>query len=355
MTRIVVPPEKLQDISKQFAQASVQSRNMISNLSRHISSLQSQWSGITQERFFQNFQVAHRQMANFSTSVSSIGTELNTIATRFAQADQSQGQGVQANGGQSPSGKDVKTTLSDLYDQGSKSWDVLNSIQGNLAKSGTVLHAITATSLVLTKTIQFNESATKRNGTAVHTAKWVKGKGDTFLSRMARNIDKQFRKPGLVMKGLKGFDHLTTKLKMDGLGLGFNKANSFTQWTRNVIAGVHKGSIGMKTSSIPKMIGKKLFPINVGLNVIDESIKTVSKIKDGTLTKTDLAVSTSNVLIKSASAGVGSLVGGTFGLALGPAGGAIGAYAGGAIGAIVGDSIAKVAEKGIRWVSGLFK
>lgn len=90
MTRIVVPPERLQDISKQFAQASEQSRTMIGHLGRQIASLQSQWSGITQERFFPSFQTAHRQMESFSQSVSNIGTELQGIATRFAQADQSQ-------------------------------------------------------------------------------------------------------------------------------------------------------------------------------------------------------------------------------------------------------------------------
>ncbi|MCM3174355.1 WXG100 family type VII secretion target [Paenibacillus sp. MER 99-2] len=355
MTRIVVPPEKLQDISNQFAQASEQSRNMISNLSRHISSLQSQWSGITQERFFQNFQVAHRQMANFSTSVSSIGTELNTIATRFAQADQSQGQGVQANGGQSPSGKDVKTTLSDLYDQGSKSWDVLNSYRTNLATTGTLLYSGLASSFVLTGIVRFKDSASKSKGAAVHNAKWVKGKGNSYLSRLARKMDQQFRRPGIVMKGLKGFDKLTSKLKMDGLGLGFDKAKSFREWTRNVVSGVHKGSNGMKKSFIPKMIAKKLYPINIGLNVFDEGVKTVSKLKDGTLTKTDLVVSASNVVIKSASSAAGAIVVGTIGSVFGPPGTAIGAYLGGSAGALAGDVIAKSTEKLIRGFSSLFK
>ncbi|WP_145407285.1 WXG100 family type VII secretion target [Paenibacillus xylanexedens] len=356
MTRIVVPPEKLQDISNQFAQASEQSRNMISNLSRHISSLQSQWSGITQERFFQNFQVAHRQMANFSTSVSSIGTELNTIATRFAQADQSQGAGVQANGGQSPSGKDVKTTLSDLYDQGSKSWDKISGIHGNVGLFGTAMYSALATSMVLSKSVHFKVDPRNRTRAKVHNAPWVKGKGNSFLSNMARKLDKQFRNPGLVMKGLKGFDKLAGKLKVGDIGLGFSKANSFGQWTRNVIAGVTKGQYGMKTSQIPKMISKKLFPINVGLNVWDEGVKTVSKFKEGTLTKTDLAVSASNVVIKSASAGAGAIVGGTLlGAVLGPPGAAIGSYVGGSVGAWAGNYIAGVAEKGIRWFTSRFK
>ena len=355
MTRIIVTPEQLHAISNQFAQASEHSRSMINNLSRHISTLQGQWSGITQERFFQNFQVAHRQMERFSSSVSAIGTELHTIATRFSQADQSQGHGVQTSSSQSTSGKDVKTTLSDIYDQGSKSWNKMNGIHGNVGLIGTGLYSAMATSMVLSKTVHFKVDPRNSSRAKIHNAPWVKGKGNSFLSNMARKLDKQFRSPGLVMKGLKGFDRLAGKLKVGDIGLGFNKANSFGQWTRNVIAGVNKGQYGMKISKIPTMISKKLFPINVGLNVWDEGVKTVSKYKEGTLTKTDLAASTSNIVIKSASAGAGAIVGGTLLSFAGPAGTAVGAYVGGAIGSYAGKHIASAAEKGIRWVSKLFK
>jgi hypothetical protein len=42
---------------------------------------------------------------------------------------------------------------------------------------------------------------------------------------------------GINRVQLFGFDRLAGKLQMGKLGLGFNKANSFPQWTRNVIAG----------------------------------------------------------------------------------------------------------------------
>lgn len=219
------------------------------------------------------------------------------------------------------------------------------------------MYSLLASTLVLTKTVEFKRSPKNPTRAVVHNAKWVNGKGpNTFLRNMARRMDKQFRNPGLVMKGLKGFDKLAGTLKMGKLGLGFSKANSFPQWTRNVVAGVPKGQYGMKISAIPKMIGKRLFPINVGLNVFDEGVKTVSKIKAGTLTGTDIAVSASNVVIKSAAAGAGAVAGGALGgLLFGPVGAAVGAYAGGTIGATVGGDIARIAEKGIKWVSGLFK
>ncbi|WDH99769.1 WXG100 family type VII secretion target [Paenibacillus urinalis] len=355
MTRIVVPPERIQEISQQFAQASTLTSSMISNLNGQILSLQSRWAGITQERFFQEFQVARGQMESFTTSVASIGTELRSIAVKFAETDQTAGNGIHTDG--NSQGQNPKETLSNLFNQGENAWSTANGIRGNLALAGTGMYSLLASTLVLTKTVEFKRSPKNPTRAVVHNAKWVNGKGpNTFLRNMARRMDKQFRNPGLVMKGLKGFDKLAGTLKMGKLGLGFSKANSFSQWTRNVVAGVPKGQYGMKISAIPKMIGKRLFPINVGLNVFDEGVKTVSKIKAGTLTGTDIAVSASNVVIKSAAAGAGAVaVGAIGGVLFGPVGAAVGAYVGGSAGAALGGIAAGVAEKGIKWVSGLFK
>lgn len=355
MTRIVVPPERILEISKQFTQASEESKSIVASLNSKIQSLQSQWSGITQEQFFQNFQTARTQMDTFTSRVSSIGTELHSISVKFAEADGSQDTGIKSEG----NGKDAwqektKETLSDAFDNGSNVWSSVNGLRGNLALAGTALYSGLASSLVLTKTVEFKRST---NGRAViHNAAWVKGKGpDSFLRNMARRIDKQFRQPGLVMKGLKGFDKWAGTLKMGKIGLGFSKANSFPAWTRNVVAGVEKGQYGMKISAIPKIISKKLFPINVGLNIFDEGVKTVGKMKSGTLTGTDVAVSASNVVIKSAAAGAGAIVGGTLGSAFGPVGTAVGAYVGGAAGSFAGKHVASAAEGAIRWATGLFK
>ena len=54
-------------------------------------------------------------MERFSSSVSAIGTELHTIATRFSQADQSQEHGVQTSTSQSASGKDVRKRRYRIY------------------------------------------------------------------------------------------------------------------------------------------------------------------------------------------------------------------------------------------------
>ncbi|WIV20045.1 WXG100 family type VII secretion target [Paenibacillus polygoni] len=357
MTRIVVPPERILEISKQFTQASEISKSMVTSLNANILSLQSQWSGITQERFYQDFQTARTQMETFTSRVSSIGTDLHSISVKFAEADGSQDTGIRTEGNSKDAWQEqTKETLSDAFDNGSSAWSTVNGLRGNLAMAGTALYSGLASTLVLTKTVEFKRSAKNPTRAVIHNAKWVTGKGpDTFLRNMARRIDKQFRQPGLVMKGLKGFDKWAGNLKIGKIGLGLSKASSFPEWTRNVVAGVQKGQYGMKISAIPKMISKKLFPINVGLNIFDEGIKTAGKIKSGTLTGTDVAVSASNVVIKSAAAGAGALVGGTLGTAFGPVGTAVGAYVGGAVGSFAGKHVASAAEGAIRWASGFFK
>lgn len=357
VTRIMVPPERILEISKQFEQASEISKHIVARLNNSILSLQSQWSGITQEHFYQNFQTARGQMDTFTSRVSSIGTELHSISVKFTEADDAQDKGSSIDPkANSEWKKQTKETLSNAFDYGSNTWSTANGIRGNLAFAGTMLYSGLASSLVLTKTVEFKRSSKNPSRAVIHNAAWVKGKGsNTFLRNIARSLDKQFRQPGLAMKGLKGFDTVAGKLKMGKIGLGFSKASSFPAWTRNVVAGVQKGQYGMKISAIPKAISKKLFPINVGLNVFDEGVKTAGKIKSGTLTGTDVAVSASNVIIKSASAGAGAVVGGALGSAFGPAGAAVGAYVGGAVGSYAGKHIASAAEGAIRWASGLFK
>lgn len=128
MTRIVVPPERIQEISQQFAQASTLTSSMISNLNGQILSLQSRWAGITQERFFQEFQVARGQMESFTTSVASIGTELRSIAVKFAETDQTAGNGIHTDG--NSQGQNPKETLSNLFNQGKMLGVLLTAFAG---------------------------------------------------------------------------------------------------------------------------------------------------------------------------------------------------------------------------------
>ncbi|WP_028590158.1 WXG100 family type VII secretion target [Paenibacillus massiliensis] len=359
MTKIMVPPERLEEVSKQFAQAREMGAEICGRLSQHIQMLESGWAGATQERFYHDFQRAQSQMSSFTQTVASVSTQLHSIAVKFSETDAEQGPGIGAQAGNAPNPGSSNAAPSgpDAVDRTIQGASDLNAVRGNLSFWGTAIYSGLATSLVLSKTVHFKTSLKNPTRTVIHNAAWVKGKGNNpFMANLGRTLNRQFAKPGLIMKGLKGFDRLAGKLQVGKLGLGFSKANSFKQWTRNVIVGVEKGRYGIATKKIPGMIAKKLYPINATMNIVGEGISLAGKIKNGTITGTDVAVSASNVAIKTVSTYGGAVVGGSIGAAIGgPIGAAVGSYVGGTVGSYLGGKAAKLAESGIRWASKLFK
>ncbi|MDQ0243748.1 WXG100 family type VII secretion target [Bacillus fengqiuensis] len=87
MGRILVTPEQLDQVSKQFKTASEQSQQMSTKLAQSVKALDSQWDGMTQQRFFQEFQDAQKQMTSYVQLLNSVGQELKDIAERFRQLD----------------------------------------------------------------------------------------------------------------------------------------------------------------------------------------------------------------------------------------------------------------------------
>ncbi|MGG1876229.1 WXG100 family type VII secretion target [Paenibacillus sp. 7541] len=343
MGRILVPPERLMEISQQFAQAREIGVQICSHLTQQIQILESGWEGTTRQRFYQNFQLARQQMDNFTAAVGSVSTELTNIVHRFTEADSTQAS-LQARAADDP------------FDHAHNVLDTSLRTRDNLEKWGTLLYSSVGASLVLSNTVRFRVDPRDPTRAKIHNAPWVKGKGNnTFLKNLARSINRQIVNPGLIMKGVKGFDAVASKLGLN-FGLGFSQAKNFPQWTRQVIAGVEKGRYGIKTSKIPGMIAKKIFPINATFNVIGEASGLVSKHRDGKLNGEEVAVAASNVVVKTAVTYGGAVLGGAAGAAIaGPVGAAVGSYIGGTLGAFAGDAVAGFAEKGVRWVSGLFK
>ncbi len=50
--------------------------------------MQPQWEGMTSQRFYQDYEQWRTSMGQFVELLSQIGTELDSIADRFAAADQ---------------------------------------------------------------------------------------------------------------------------------------------------------------------------------------------------------------------------------------------------------------------------
>ncbi|MBB3110995.1 WXG100 family type VII secretion target [Paenibacillus phyllosphaerae] len=86
--RILISPDQMDGVANQFKQGAQQSQDLITRLNAQIEGMQGQWEGMTQQRFFQDFQQAKQTMRTFNETLLRIQTELNTIANRFRQADQ---------------------------------------------------------------------------------------------------------------------------------------------------------------------------------------------------------------------------------------------------------------------------
>ncbi len=89
MARIKVTPEQVHQVASQFKQASQQSQELVNRLQQTMGSLQPEWEGMTQQRFYSEYEQWRTSMNQFVQLLTSIGTQLDQIADRFTQADQS--------------------------------------------------------------------------------------------------------------------------------------------------------------------------------------------------------------------------------------------------------------------------
>ena len=87
MAKILVTPDELDQASNTFTQAQSQSVDLVSRLNSTISNFQGRWEGMTQQKFFQEYEAAKQNMQKYIEMLEEVSKELKTIATRFRQAD----------------------------------------------------------------------------------------------------------------------------------------------------------------------------------------------------------------------------------------------------------------------------
>ena len=87
MSRIKISPEQVRQLSGQFKQASQESQQIFNNLSSSVNNIQGEWEGVTQQRFFQEYEQWKTSMSQFVQLLDSIGAQLDTVAARFESVD----------------------------------------------------------------------------------------------------------------------------------------------------------------------------------------------------------------------------------------------------------------------------
>ncbi len=86
MPRIVMPPEEVLAVARQFAQQREAAETQIRMLQSLVDSLV--WEGVTKESFRQRFEEARKKMQQFVQLQEQVKQELEVIANRFSQADE---------------------------------------------------------------------------------------------------------------------------------------------------------------------------------------------------------------------------------------------------------------------------
>ena len=87
MVRIKVTPEQVRQVSGEFKRASGDSQQLVSRLQQAVNNLQPDWEGMTQQKFYSDFQQWQTSMRNFVELLNSISQQLDAIAARFEAAD----------------------------------------------------------------------------------------------------------------------------------------------------------------------------------------------------------------------------------------------------------------------------
>lgn len=86
--RILVSPEQLEQVARQFAQSGQQSQQMVMSLHQSVQQMEALWQGMTRERFYSQYMETRIRMDKFVESLHTVSKELEHIAVKFRQADQ---------------------------------------------------------------------------------------------------------------------------------------------------------------------------------------------------------------------------------------------------------------------------
>jgi WXG100 family type VII secretion target len=88
VAEFLVSSEDLHRAALEFAQAGKDSQAVIKRLEKATGVLEDKWSGVTQETFYKHYREWRSQMGGFAVLLNGIAQQLNAIADRFEQADQ---------------------------------------------------------------------------------------------------------------------------------------------------------------------------------------------------------------------------------------------------------------------------
>ena len=88
MTQIVVSPERLESVARTFDSKKAETENMINALRSTMNSLDADWDGVAQHKFYGEWNEMIPKMNQFTELLGEISSELRRIAQVFREADE---------------------------------------------------------------------------------------------------------------------------------------------------------------------------------------------------------------------------------------------------------------------------
>jgi WXG100 family type VII secretion target len=88
MTQIVVSPERLEAVARTFDANKSETENMINTLKSTMDTLDAEWDGVAQNKFYAEWNEMIPKMSQFTNLLGEIASELRRIAQVFRETDE---------------------------------------------------------------------------------------------------------------------------------------------------------------------------------------------------------------------------------------------------------------------------
>ena len=88
MTQIVVSPERLESVAQTFDSKKTETESIISSLKSTMNSLDAEWDGVAQNKFYAEWNEMIPKMNQFTELLGEIASELRRIAQAFRETDE---------------------------------------------------------------------------------------------------------------------------------------------------------------------------------------------------------------------------------------------------------------------------
>ena len=87
MTELMVDPEKMREAAHSFGQATDTLKTVLKDLNDAVEKLEKDWSGLSQQAFYKQYEDLQQYLDAFSSISSDIAKEMNAMADHFEKLD----------------------------------------------------------------------------------------------------------------------------------------------------------------------------------------------------------------------------------------------------------------------------